>query len=144
MDMLREVICCVAGTLAFAVTMRVPRKDLIYICIAATISSGTERFLVGFYGDFIACLCAMICIAFFSEIMARKLKEPSTVILMPSTIPLLPGSSIYYTMFYAIQGNPELMKSYGKSTIFSGIGIALGAVISSTVIRILNEYRNKK
>lgn len=143
MDIFKEILYCVAGTLAFAVTMRAPRKDLAFIVIGATISSATERVLSKFYGDFTACLCAMICIVFFSEIIARMQKEPATVILMPSTIPLLPGSSIYYMMFYAIQGNSKLMINYGKSTVLTGVGIALGAVISTTIIRILNAYRNK-
>lgn len=130
------------GTLAFSVTMHVPKKDLSYIAAASTISSAVERFLSGFYGDFTACLLAMICISFFSEIIARKIKEPATVILMPSTIPLLPGSSIYYTMFYAVQSNRQLMLSYGKSTLFTGLGIALGAVISSTIIKMINNYRS--
>lgn len=144
MDILKEILYCVAGTLAFAITMKAARKDLFFIGIAATISAGTERILSKFYGDFTACLCAMICIVFFSEVVARIQKEPATVILMPSTIPLLPGSSIYYTMFYAIQGNSKLMTGYAKATVFSGVGIALGAVISATIIKILNEYRTKE
>ena len=63
----------------------------------------------------------------FCEITARITKQPTTVILTPAVIPLLPGSSIYYTMLYAIQGNGKLTTQYAKSTLYAGLGIAMGA-----------------
>ncbi|MGN1124045.1 MAG: threonine/serine exporter family protein, partial [Eubacterium sp.] len=63
-------------------------------------------------------------------------------ILMPSTIPLLPGSAIYYTMFYMIASNNELMLKYAKSTAFAGLGIALGAIISSMLLRFTAELKH--
>lgn len=139
--MILEIICCVAGSLAFAVIMKVPKNSLFFVAIGATLSSAIERMLADFYGDFIACLTSMICLSFFCELIARTIKEPTTVILMPSTIPLLPGSSIYYAMFYAIQSNTNLFLSYAKATLYAGLGIALGAVISSTLIKIINFYK---
>lgn len=139
--MISEIICCILGTLAFAVIMKAPKKSLAFIAAGAVISSSVERLLSNYYSDFTACLTAMICLSFFCELMARVLKEPATVILMPSTIPLLPGSSIYYAMFYAVQADGKLFLSYAEATLYAGTGIALGAVISSTVIRIINYYR---
>ena len=136
--MIIEILCCIIGTLAFAILMKVPKKSLIFVVIGAAISSSVERLLSSFYGDFISCLISMICLSFFCEMTARKIKEPTTVILMPSTIPLLPGSSIYYAMFYAIQSEVRLFTDYAKATLFSGLGIALGAVISSTIVKMIN------
>lgn len=139
--MIIEIIFCVAGTLAFAVIMKAPKRDLIFIAIGSTITAITERLLSLYYGEFAACLIAMICLSFFCEMMARILKEPTTVILMPSTIPLLPGSSIYYTMLYAAQSNTQRFIDSAKSTLYTGLGIALGAVISSIAIRLINYSR---
>lgn len=139
--MIIEVIFCVIGTLAFAVTMNIPKKFLIYVFIGSFASSLTERILNQYYGDFIACFFAMIIVAFFSEIIARKEKTPTTVILIPCVIPLLPGSAIYYTMLYAISSQLELAKDSALSTLLSGLGIALGAVIESTIIKIVKAYK---
>ncbi len=131
------------GTIAFAVTMKAPKRDLIFIIIGSLISASAERILSLIYSDFISCLCAMICLSFYCELTARIIKEPVTVILMPSTIPLLPGSSIYYTMLYAIKSDMQMFLQYGKATLYAGLGIGLGAVISSTIVRMINSYRNK-
>lgn len=139
--MILEILYCIIGTLAFAITMKAPKKSLIFITIGAAISASVERILSGFYGDFISCLLSMVCLSFFCELMARILKVPTTVLLMPSTIPLLPGSSIYYAMFYAIQSDTRQFVIYSKATLFAGLGIALGAVISSTIIKMINVYK---
>lgn len=141
--MIKEIICCVAGTFFFAIIMNAPRFCLIYITIGAMITATIERLLTGFYGELLSCMIAMICLSFFSEIAARSLKIPASVILKPSTIPLLPGSSIYYTMFYGISQNSRLFIEYGKSTIYTGLGIALGAIISSIIIRLINQKNAK-
>ncbi|MCH5321529.1 MAG: threonine/serine exporter family protein [Eubacterium sp.] len=141
--MVIEIISCVLGTIAFSVIMKVPKNSLIIVAIGGTISATIERMITGFYGDFAGCLISMICLSFYCEFMARIVKIPTTVILMPSTIPLLPGSSIYYAMFYATQSDTKLFVGYIKLTLYAGLGIALGAVISSTVIKIINYYKTE-
>lgn len=141
--MISKVIFCVMGTLAFAITMNIPRKCLLYITAGSFISCISERVLSQYYNDFIACFCAMILAALFCEIVARKIKTPTTVLLIPCIIPLLPGGAIYYTMLYAIRNEIPLAKEYALSTLLTGLGIALGAAIESSVIKILNEYRKK-
>lgn len=128
---------CVLGTVAFAVTMRAPRETLKFIAAGSLISAGIERVMSQRTNDFIACLAAMTVLSLYCEAAARKTKTPVTVTLMPSTIPLLPGSSIYYTMFYAINGDTQLTAQYAISTLFAGLGIALGAVISSAIVKII-------
>ena len=141
MDIIIQILTCVLGTIGFAVTMRAPRKTLLYIAIGGLISAGIERTLSIFFNDFISCLIAMIVLSLYCEIIARIIKSPTTVTLMPSTIPLLPGSAIYYTMFWAINGNKELMIKYATSTLLAGLGIALGAVIASTIVKFILLFR---
>ena len=74
-------------------------------------------------------------------LISRLKKLPTTVILMPSTIPLLPGSSIYYTMLYAITSDNDKFLNYAKSTVLTGLGISLGAVIATVIIKILSKKR---
>lgn len=139
--MILKIIFCVIGSLAFAVTMKVPKKSILFVAVGAFISAAVENLLTDFYGNFVACLAAMVCLSFYCELTARILKQPTTVILMPSAIPLLPGSAIYYAMFYAIQSNTGLFTHYAKITLFTGLGIALGAIISSTLVKVINYYR---
>lgn len=141
MDLIIQISTCVLGTLGFAVTMKVPKKTLIYIALGGFLSTSIERTMSLFFNDFISCLTAMIVLSLYCEMIARIIKSPTTVTLMPSTIPLLPGSSIYYTMFWAINGNKELMSSYASSTLLSGLGIALGAIIASAIVKFIYIFK---
>lgn len=138
MDIIIQIIMCITGTLAFAITMKAPKNTLKYIAVGSLISATIERTLSLYTNDFFACLAAMVALNLFCEVIARIIKEPTTVTLMPSTIPLLPGSAIYYTMLYAINGEKELMIKSALSTLMAGLGIALGAVISSAAIKIFS------
>lgn len=131
-----QITMCVLGTLAFAVTMNAPKKTLLYICIGAIISASIERILSLYFNDFISCLCAMLVLSLYCEIIARIIKEPTTITLVPSTIPLLPGSAIYYTMLYAINGDIPMLERYASITLLSGLGISLGAILSSAIVKI--------
>ena len=144
MDLIIQILTCVLGTIGFAVTMKAPKKALVYIALGSLISAGIERTMSLFFNYFISCLTAMIILSMYCEIIARIIKTPTTVTLMPSTIPLLPGSSIYYTMFWAINGNKELMNSYASSTLLSGLGIALGAAIASAIVKFIYLFSKKQ
>lgn len=141
MDLIIQISTCVLGALGFAVTMKVPKKTLIYIALGGFLSTSIERTMSLFFNDFISCLTAMIVLSLYCEMIARIIKSPTTVTLMPSTIPLLPGSSIYYTMLWAINGNKDLMSSYASSTLLSGLGIALGAVIASAIVKFIYIFK---
>ena len=122
--------------------MKSPKKSLIFISVGALISTSIERILSRYTDDFFTCFIAMLVLSLYCEIIARIIKEPTTITLVPSTIPLLPGSAIYYTMLSLINSDMAGAKSYAKSTILTGLGIALGAVISSTIIKAIYKIRN--
>ena len=136
-----QIIMCVLGTVSFGVTMNAPKNTIFYICIGGIITAGIERIMSLYSNDFLSCLLAMLVLGIYCEIIARKIKEPTTIILIPSTIPLLPGSAIYYTMLYAINGNAYMLEKYAITTLLSGLGIALGAILSSAITRIFLTLR---
>ena len=50
-----------------------------------------------------ALLIASAMASVFAEILARIVKSPGTVLLMPMLIPLIPGGNLYYTMFNMVK-----------------------------------------
>ena len=59
--------------------------------------------------------------------MARILKTPSTVILMPTVIPLIPGGSLYYAMDAALRY--DMPQFFLKAQAAVGLAVALAAGI---------------
>lgn len=137
--MIKEIILCTAGSIAFAVTMKVPKRSIIFVSIGAFITACISIILSDKLGDFIPCIISMLLLSLYSEICAKALRQPSTIIRLPSTIPLLPGSYIYYCMLGAIRSDSDMFISNGKATILTALGISIGAVLSSILINIIRD-----
>lgn len=75
-------------------------------------------------------------ISVYAEIMARLLKTPTTTFITTALIPLIPGSSLYYTMAYAFQSNSENFLEKGIYTLQLSSALALGIIIATTLARI--------
>lgn len=137
---MKEIIACVIGTLSFAVLLKVPKKLLFNATFGGLISASILYFLESSGRNvFVAVLCAMISVAVYSEIIARIRKTPATVILLPSTIPLLPGSKIYYAMQNAVNGNTEMFDYYAAQTLKIATGLGLGAVIVAVLVKFVSS-----
>lgn len=137
---MKEIITCVIGTLSFAVLLKVPKDLLFYATFGGLISASISYFLESTGKNvFIASLFAMAAVAVYSEIIARIRKTPATVILLPSTIPLLPGSTIYYAMQNAVNSNTQNFNYYAAQTAETATGLGLGAVIVAVLVKFVSS-----
>ena len=76
--------------------------------------------------------------------MARVRKFPITAYLVVSFFPLVPGSYIYYTMYYAIQGQRQLFMETGLQTIGLAACLAIGVLLVSTTVASWTNWKRKK
>lgn len=84
---------------------------------------------------FLIVLIPTLFAAILSEILARKIKIPATIILVPAIIAVVPGSSLYYTMEAMVSPNvatSSAMES-GVTCLLTLLGIAVG-ICTTTVI----------
>ena len=80
----------------------------------------------------------------FSEVAARIRKCPAIAYLVISIFPLIPGSGVYYTMEYAVQGEMELFASKGMTTAAIAGAMALGILLISTTVRLWTMRKAQK
>ena len=60
------------------------------------------------YGDkAMGLLAATLAAGILSEIMARILKTPVTILLVPMLMPLVPGADLYYTTSFLLRGQMQ-------------------------------------
>lgn len=85
----------------------------------------------------------MLCVAFTAEMTARHYKAPATIFIIIGCFLLVPGSGIYYTMLYAVQGLNNLFAESFLSTIGTSISIALVILISSTTLQVYKIIKTK-
>ena len=79
-----------------------------------------------------------------SEILARKLKQPAVVFIIPGIIPLVPGLGMYNTMLYLIQNDYLNAISKGSDVLFVGGAISLGILVVTSLIKTLHIISIKK
>lgn len=142
MNTLLEIITCIIGTFGFSVLLKVSKQKLIYTVLGGAISAALSYILLQKgYNIFFATFFAMVAICIYSEVLARIIKTPANIILLPSTIPLLPGGSLYYSLSYLLHADRENFFIYAKETILTGAGIALGAIFISIIITFITDIK---
>lgn len=85
---------------------------------------------------FIATLIASV----YAEMMARIRKYPTISYLVISLFPLIPGAGIYYTTNHLIRGDMTNFAMQGKQTIAIAGVIAVGILLTSSLVRLIYEW----
>ena len=145
MSNLLDIITCVIGTFGFSVLLKVSKQKIILTVTGGIISAVISvAMLNNGFSTFKSTFFAMTAICIYSEILARITKTPVNVILMPSTVPLLPGGSLYYTMSCLVHSEIEMFFHYAKETVLTGLGIALGAIFVSIIITFVTATKKDR
>ncbi|MGL5414493.1 MAG: threonine/serine exporter family protein [Clostridium sp.] len=142
-----QIASCVVGALGYALMYNVKKGKILAATIGGFFTITTYVIVNGIYNDIIfSTAIASAVITVYSEVLARKLKAPATVFLLPGIIPLVPGGGLFYTMTGLLTGNKAEFHSYGLSTLQTTAGIAIGVIIASLVFYHLNRilYRKMK
>ena len=116
------------GALGFSLIFNVRRELLPAAAFGGLLDWGVYMMAEWFFGNgvFLPSVVAAAFASIYAEAMARVEKAPATVFYIPALIPLIPGGSLYYTMSYAVLGQWDQVQSYGASTAYCALGIAVG------------------
>ena len=93
-------------------------------------------------------LCAVLVVSMFSaayaELVAKHVRAPATLFLIPTLIPLVPGNSVYLMMLGLVRGDREAMELYGTLTAQWAVGLAAGISLVAVVHQILHQPKPKR
>ena len=136
---------CTVALLGIAVIFDVPPKKLLWAMIGSIISCvlmliGDKYGLDPLITNMIA--TAVPCV--YCEIMARVLKTPTTVFMIPTLLPLVPGSRLYYTMFYLFSGEQELFLSNMLIAVKICTGIAVAIIVVTGAMRWIEAVKRQR
>lgn len=125
--MIMQMVTAFLGAMGFGLMFHLRLRHLISAAVGGFLTWGI--YLVAAYmmeGIFFPSLIASAFATLFAETMARIRKAPATLYLIVAEVPLIPGSSLYYTMSYAVQNQWTESRTYGYQTMQYALGIALG------------------
>ena len=96
---------------------------------------------------FFPCLWAFLASVAFGLVYNIHGGCPVTGYLQVALLPLVPGSGIYYAMRHCVAGETQLFLSTLLNTFGMAASLAVGAMLASTVLRIVLPHlpqRHKK
>lgn len=145
MDIFIQCFSAFIGCFGFSFIFRI-HKNIRFAIIGAIVGTlGWVIYLATFsiHNKFIQTFIAMLCISLLSEMLARICKAPATIFIIIGCFPLVPGSGIYYTMLYAVQGLNNMFIESFLETLGISFSIAFAILISSTLIQVYKRIKTK-
>ena len=149
-------ISSIIGTIGFALIFKISLKKLPIVAIGGLFTyifyELTNHLIIDIFsknsffnslGCLFATIVASIFMALFSEICARRFRAPAVVFLFPCAIPIVPGSALYYSMYYLLKNDPLQLIHYISITGQVILGIALGLSVASVIWGIVSTIVRK-
>ncbi len=127
MEIVIQMATAFIGTLGFGFLFHLRTRHLVSAAACGVLTWGVYVLAAHWMeGIFFPSLIASAFATLLAEMMARIRKAPATLYLIMGVVPLIPGSSLYYAMSYAVQKEWDSFREYGYQTMAYALGIALG------------------
>ena len=136
-----QIITGLLGTLGFNILFNIRGKKLIFASLGGLISWSVFLALEPlFAGEAIRYLLSAAVVTIYGEVLARHEKTPTTTFLVPSVIPLIPGSALYYTMNYALNKQWAQFAHQAFYTLQLALCLAVGIIAVTTAVRLITGF----
>ena len=135
--LLQMIMGCI-GAVGFAVLFNVRVNKLWHIAAASALSWMCST------GVFWAFFCGTMVAALISEVLARIIRVPVLMLLVPILIPLIPGGDLYHMMSNLVRGQEDAMVKYATLLLQEAGAIALGIICSASIMGIFMSLKNRK
>ena len=130
------------GSVGFAILFGIMDRKLIGIALGG--GAGWAVYLLctaNGHSMFAGLFVASLFVAAFSEILARVLKAPVILLLVPMLIPEIPGGDLYYAMYDLVQRNfADFGNSANKVLVEAG-AIALVIILASYIAKFVRNIQ---
>ena len=139
MDTVIELLTALLGALGFAVLFQLRKGLWVAAALGGLINWGAYLAFEQLFGNiFIACFIAAAVSVIYCEICAKVLKAPVTLFLVPSIVPSVPGSGLYYTVSSIVKKDWDMAREFGIRTAEFALGLAAGICLAVVVFSIFN------
>lgn len=145
MSLFSHFIYSFIATIGYSIFFNVPKKQIPFCGLIGAIGWMTYKILNGssFFNPVFSNFVAAFVVTLASEKLARILKKPAILFVIPGIIPLVPGAGLYNTMLSFVQENHNLAISTGiETTLISG-AIALGVMVTTSIYNSIRMHKVK-
>lgn len=130
----------ILGSVGFAILFGVYDRKLLWIALGGGAGWAVYLVCTANGGSMFAGLFASsLFVAALSEFLARVLKTPVILMLVPMLIPEIPGGDLYYTMYYLVLGQYTEFGTSSNQVLVEAGAIALGIIIASSTAKFVQS-----
>lgn len=142
MSLLLRSIGAFGGTVGFCYMLDAPRKTILPASLIALFSYLIYELMYAVLSQsmIFSYFFATVVITVICEIVARRMRMPTTVFLLSAMVPLAPGYSIYHAMLCLVQNDGALAASSGLSALQAVGAMAVGAAVTSVCFRAISRF----
>lgn len=145
-EMIVQLISGTIGSLGFSLIFNVGKKHLIPAALGGLLSWAVyllcNRLFV--MDMLMSTILASACSQIYAEILARVFKSPTTVFFIPAVVPLIPGGTLYNTMYSAVFQDWVNFRIHGVNTLLTTLGISIGLSFVSAVLYIIAKVSHRR
>jgi len=129
-----QIVTAFFGSLGFAMLNNIRGIKLLYAAIGGMLAWSLNLLLGQWlHNEVSQYFITAIFITIYAEICARIKKTPTTTFLITGIIPLVPGSALYYSMSYAVNGLWDKFLSNSIYTVTLAVALAIGIMVASSL-----------
>ena len=137
----QTIMGCI-GAVCFAVLFNVRGKCLWLIALSSALS-WLGYVLCDLFGAglFWSIFCGTVVAGLISEVLARVVKAPVLMLLVPILIPLIPGGTLYNMMNCLVRSSHDMFLRYARQLLEEAGAIALGIIVCASVMGIFSGWQ---
>lgn len=133
------------GTVGFCYLLAAPKRTILPASVTGMIGFIIYVMLYRHLGQSIMLshFAATVVVTVVCEMLARVMRLPSTVFLLTSLVPLVPGYNFYRAMLALVEDNGTLAASQAFVAVQIVAAIAVGAAVTSVIFRMLAQHKRR-
>ena len=137
-DIMIQLMTAFIGVVGFSIMFNVRGSKLFINGLGGAVSWLVYIITLSVSSDkVISCFTATVFMAVLSEILARVIKTPVILLLVPMIVPLIPGSDLYYMMTSMLLKEAATASRFGVLLAGEAAAIAFGIIIVTSVTQII-------
>ena len=145
-DVLWHILGATVCTIGLVLMYNLEKRSTVFAVFGAMMACSIFEFYVFYNGNvFVGALLSALAVAFYGDIMAHVLKTPTTVLLIPGIVPMVPGGLLFNTMLSVLDQNRENAGTYGTKALLIALGLTVGIISATFIFRtfwsIVKKYK---
>ena len=143
-QLLLPTLIAFVSCIGFCMIFNIRDKNMLIAAVGGALAWAVYLIVDHYADSVMANFMGGIFVSLYAEIMARVRRMPSTCILIIGLLPLVPGSGIYYTMKYYVQGQYADFAARGMATLTAAGAIALGVMLVISMVRMFLHIQHNR